>query len=100
MNDLTTNPMSDYLNLSVLAKQYGGPKALLEFIYKLGKNESQETIMQLTLENASLRKQVNFYKGAFYTLGGTVLVAGLIYRGVKHHNKMKKQKQLACSDNK
>ena len=99
MYDLATNPMADYLNLSNLAKQHGGPGQLLQDVYNSGRNSAAQKIIELSQKNALLKQQVGFYRNATFALGGVLIGLGIIYCGVKIHkkNNEKKQKEIVKS---
>ncbi len=95
MYDLATNPMADYLNLSNLAKQHGGPSQLLQDVYNLGRNSAMQKIIELSQKNALLKRQVGFYRNAT----GVLIGLGILCCGVKIYkkNNEKKQKEIVQS---
>lgn len=99
MYDLATNPMADYLNLSNLAKQHGGPIQLLQDVYNSGRKYEKKEMLKLSQENALLKQQVGFYRNATFALGGVLIGLGILYCGVKitKKNNEKKQKEIIKS---
>ena len=97
MYDLTTNNLADYLKLSNLAKQHGGPSQLLQDVYNSGRNSAMQEIIELSKKNALLKQQVGFYRNATFALG--IVLIGIVSFGVKIHkkNNEKKQKEIVQS---
>ena len=95
MYDSATNPMADYLKLSNLAKQHGGPGQLLQDVYSSGRNSAMQEINELSQKNALLKKQVGFYRNAT----GVLIGLGILCCAVKIYkkNNEKKQKEIVKS---